>query len=57
MDPTLAEGDYDTAILHVGISDIINDDSSTKVENLALRFEKMERKLKNMELKTYVYLA
>ena len=47
MDPTLAEGNYDTAIVHVGINDIINDDSSTKVENLVLNLEKIVIKLKN----------
>ena len=36
MDPTLAQGYYDTVIIHVGINHIINDDSSTKVENLIL---------------------
>ena len=47
MDPTLAEGNYDTAIVHVGINDIINDDSSTKVENLVLNLEKIVIKWKN----------
>ena len=47
MDLTLAEGNYDTAIVHVGINDIINDDSSTKVENLVLNLEKIVIKLKN----------
>ena len=32
VNPTLAEGNYDTAIVHVGTSDIANDDSSGKVE-------------------------
>ena len=56
MDPTLAEGNYDTAIVHVGINDIINDDSSTKVENLVLTLENITIKFL-LELKTYVYLA
>ena len=51
MDPTLAEGNYDTAIVHVGINDIINDDSSTKVEHLVLNLEKIAIKLKNYGIK------
>ena len=51
MDPTLAEGNYDTAIVHVGINDIINDDSSTKVENLVLNLEKIVIKLKKYGIK------
>ena len=59
MDPTLADGNYDTAILHEPycINDIINDDSSTKVEKLVLNLEKIVIKLKIYELKSYVYLA
>ena len=41
MDPTLAERNYDTAIVHVGINDIINDDSSSKVDNLVLIWKKL----------------
>ena len=51
MDPTLAERNYDTAIVHVGINDIINDDSSTKVENLVLNLEKIVIKLKKYGIK------
>ena len=36
MNPTLAEGNFDTAIMHLGINDIVNNDSSAKVENLVL---------------------
>ena len=50
MDPTLAEGNYDAAIVHVGINDIINDDSWTKVETLVLNLEKIAIKLKNYEI-------
>ena len=46
MDPALAEGNYDTAIVHVGINDIINNDSAAKVENLLLNLEKIVIKLK-----------
>ena len=48
---------YDTAIVHVSINDIINNDTSTKVENLLLNLEKIVIIEKNMELKMYVYLA
>ena len=41
VDPALAERNYDTTIIHIGINDIINDDSSTKVENLVLKLEKL----------------
>ena len=51
MDPTLAEGNYDTAIVHVGINDIINDDSSSKIENLVLNLEKIAIKLKKYGIK------
>ena len=51
IDPTLAEGNYDTAIAHVGINDIINHDSLTKVENLVLNLEKIAIKLKNYGIK------
>ena len=51
MDPTLAEGNYDTAIVQVGINDIINDDSSTKVENLVLNLGKIVIKLKKYGIK------
>ena len=51
MDPTLAEGNYDTAIVHVGINDIINKDSLTKVANLVLNLEKIALKLKNYRIK------
>ena len=51
IDPTLAERNYDTTIVHVGINDIINDDSSTKVENLVLNLEKIAIKLKKYEIK------
>ena len=51
MDPTLAEGSYYTAIVHVGINDSINDDSSTKVENLVLNLEKIAIKLKKYGIK------
>ena len=40
MDSALAEGNYDTVIVHVGINGIINDDSSTKIENLLFKFGK-----------------
>ena len=36
---------------HVGINDIINDDSSTKVENLVLNLEKIAIKLKKYGIK------
>ena len=51
MDLNLAEEYYDTAIVHVGINDIINDDNSTKVENLVLNLEKILRKLKKYGIK------
>ena len=51
MDPTLAEGNYDTAIVHVGINDIINDDSSSKVDNLVINLEKIAIKLKKYRIK------
>ena len=41
MDLILAEGNYDTVIVHVRINDIVNDGSSTKVENLVLNLEKL----------------
>ena len=52
MNPTLAEGNYDTAIVHVGTSDIANDDSSAKVENLVLNLEKITIKLKKYGIKS-----
>ena len=51
IDSTLAERNYDTTIVHVGINDIINDDSSTKVENLVLNLEKIVIKLKKYGIK------
>ena len=51
MDPTLGERNYDTAMVHIGINDIINDDSSTKVENLVLNLEKIAIKLKKYRIK------
>ena len=51
MDPTLAERNYDTAIVHIAIKDIINDDSTTKVENLVLNLEKIVIKLKKYGIK------
>ena len=51
MDPTLAEGYYDTVIIHVGINHIINDDSSTKVENLILTLENIAVKLKKYRIR------
>ena len=51
MDPTLGERNYDTAMVHIGINDIINDDSSTKVENLVLNLEKIAIKLKKYGIK------
>ena len=51
MDSTLAEGNYDTAIVHSGINDIINDDESTKVENLVLNLEIIAIKLKKYGIK------
>ena len=51
IDSTLAERNYDTTIVHVGINDIINDDSSTKVENLVLNLEKIAIKLKKYGIK------
>ena len=51
MDPTLAEGNYDTAIVHVGINGIINNACLTKVENLVLNLEKIEIKLKKSGIK------
>ena len=56
IDPTLAEGNDDTAIIQVGINDATNDNNTTKVEDLVLNFERIVIKLKNMELKTYVYV-
>ena len=41
MDPTLAEGNYDTAMIHLGINDIIKDDISTKVEHLVSNSEEI----------------
>ena len=41
MDPTLAEGNYDTAMIHFGINDIIKDDISTKVEHLVSNSEEI----------------
>ena len=46
IDPALAEGNYDTAIVHGGINDIINNDSAAKVENLLLNLDKIAIKLK-----------
>ena len=40
-----------TAIVHVGTSDIANDDSSGKVENLVLNLEKITIKLKKYGIK------
>ena len=57
MDPTLGEGNYDTAMVHIGINDIINNDSSTKVENLVLNLEKIVIKLKKYGIKNLVFLA
>ena len=37
--------------MHVGISDIINDDSLTKVKKLVLSFEKIATKLKKYGIK------
>ena len=51
MDTTLAEGNYDTAIVHIGINDIINNDSSTKVEDLVLNLEKIAIELKKYGIK------
>ena len=51
MDPTLAEVNYDTTIVHVGINDFINDNSSTNVENLVLNLEKIAIKLKKYGIK------
>ena len=53
LDPVLADGDghYDIAIVHVGINDIINDDSLTKLENFLLNLGKVATKLKNYEIK------
>ena len=51
MDSALAEGNYDTVIVHVGINGIINDDSSTKIENLLLNLEKIAIKLKKYGIK------
>ena len=51
MDRTLAEGNYDATIVHVGINDIIIDDSSAKVENLVLNLEKIAIKLKKYRIK------
>ena len=51
MDPTLAEVNYDTTIVHVGINDFINDNSSTNVENLVLNLEKIAIKLKKYGVK------
>ena len=48
MDPTLAEGNYGTAIVHIGINNIINNDMLTKAENLVLNLEKMVIKLKKI---------
>ena len=55
MDPTLGEGNYDTAMVHIGINDIINNDSSTKVENLVLNLEKIVIKLKKYGIKNLVF--
>ena len=58
MYPTLAEKNHDTTIVQVDMNAIINDDSSTKVENLVLNLEKNAIKLRKIvELKTYAYLA
>ena len=37
--------------MHVGINDIINDDSSSKVDNLVLNLEKIAIKLKKYRIK------
>ena len=57
MDPTLTEGNYATDIAHFGINDTNNDDSLTKVENLALDLKQIVIKLKKYGLKTSFYLA
>ena len=51
MDPTLSEGNYKTAIVDVGINDIISNDNSTKVENRLLNSEKIAIKLKEYGIK------
>ena len=51
MDPTLSEGNYKTAIVHIGINDIINNDNSTKVENRLSNSEKIAIKLKKYGIK------
>ena len=50
MDPTLTEGNYATDIAHFGINDTNNDDSLTKVENLALNLKQIVIKLKKYGL-------
>ena len=55
MDPTLAKGNYDTAIVHFDINDI-NDISSAKVENLVFNLEKIVIKLKKYGIKN-VYMS
>ena len=57
MDPTLTKGNYATDIAHFGINDTNNDDSLTKVENLALNLKQIVIKLKKYGLKTSFYLA
>ena len=57
MDPTLTEGNYTTDIAYFGINDSNNDDSLTKVENLALNLKQIVIKLKKYGLKASFYLA
>lgn len=42
-DPPLVEGNYDTAMVHVSISDIINDDSSAEVEDMVSNCDKVKK--------------
>ena len=50
IDPTLVEGNYGTAKVHSGINNIVNNNGSTKVENLLENFsEKVEKNCDKIE--------
>ena len=57
VEPTLKTGYYDTAIVHVGVNDLINDKSPNNTENLTSNLINIVKKCKSFGVKNVPGIA
>ena len=53
MEPTLKNKKFDNSLLHVGVNDVLNDESQDSVENLLDNLKQIGLKCKSAKLKGF----